>query len=294
MMRLFFPMELSEFLQENIKFPTLPEDYWKNVDLDEEIYFNAQLSKYPLEKQQNIKEKLEYIRNYTKKYPDFDGFNWGISNKPMLYYEVRDKKIANCNLSEEDYNNFDILQDSIKELGISPQATFEFIVFLWDVLQHWLLDGKVQFLKKKIKNVFKRIEEKPEDKIEIDLKVGKKHYYFKDENFIKSILANFLNSDLYAHNSWETIYPTKREVDYILIKTLLENLPINQKKEKKGNYSQAERNFSLCVLWLTGGINHKKNDDPYLYCTKENNVTFDKLMRDFKDLKLPPVLPSII
>jgi len=73
----------------------------------------------------------------------------------------------------------------------------------------------------------------------------------------------------------------------------LRNLPIKYKKRKKGTFTQAERNFGLSVLWLTGELNHLKNDDPTDYCTKDNNATFDKLMRDYKDMKLPAICPLV-
>lgn len=74
-----------------------------------------------------------------------------------------------------------------------------------------------------------------------------------------------------------------RELDYYLVKTLLDYLPIKTER-RRGRYSQAERNFSLSVLNLCGRL---LGIDPELVCSQFNNATFDKLMRDFRQREIP-------
>lgn len=132
------------------------------------------------------------------------------------------------------------------------------------------------------------IEKQPDVHLKLDVSVGRKHIKFENDRFIKSLFAVILNSNVEGLNSVETIKPDKLEIDYILIKTLLDNLPIKYTKEKKGKYTKAERIFSLSVLWLTGEIAHGKNDSP-LDTETFNNGTFDLLMRRYKDMPLPAV-----
>ncbi len=286
-------MELSEFLNTRKQFPPLPENYIEHARWEEDFMFNAWVKKYPESEHQNIKEQLKYISEYSLKYPDFDGEEWHPSHSALTHYQYRDDKLKNSGLSEKEFYDFDILQEAIKNLGLSAKPTFEFIVYIWHELRRWLYYGNIERIEDKVNRLVSRIDERPDDSMELDIKVGGKHFKFSNKKFIKSVIALFLNSKSDSGDYVETIYPTKREIDYILICTLLRNLPIKHKKQKKGTFSQAERNFGLSVLWLTGELNHRKGDDPTDFCTKENNVTFDKLMRDFKDMPLPAIDPFI-
>ena len=256
-------MEISDFLRKREPLPTLPGDYKENAEWEEERLFNAWIKKYPAEKCTDIKERLQYIRKYALLYPDFDGEEWFPSQAAINYYEIRQERLEYCKLSEADFYSLKEIQESIKELGIQPKPTFEFIVYLWDILKRWWEHGDVELVTERIKRLF-------------------------NDRFIKSLFAVFLNSNVEGLNSVETVKPDKLEIDYILIKTLLDNLPIKYTKEKKGKYTKAERIFSLSVLWLTGEIAHGKNDCP-LDTETFNNGTFDLLMRRYKDMPLPAV-----
>lgn len=286
-------MELSEFLNTRYKFPELPADFLDNARWEEDAMFNAWIKMYPESVHADIEERLKYIREYTLRFPDFDGEEWFPSQTALNYSEHRADRLKNSGLSEEEFYDFDILQDAIADLGLSPKATFDFIVYLWNELTKWLYQGNIERMEDRVNRLVARIDERPNDSMELDIKIGSKHFKFSNDTFIKSVISSFLNSNLDSGNLVETVYPTKREIDYILICTLLRNLPIKHKKQKKGTFSQAERNLGLSVLWLTGELNHRKGDDPTDFCTKENNVTFDKLMRDFKDMPLPAVVPLL-
>ena len=281
-------MEISDFLRKREPLPTLPDNYKENVEWEEERLFNAWIKKYPAERCTDIKERLQYIRKYALLYPDFDGEEWFPSQAAINYYEIRQERLEYCKLSETDFYSLKEIQESIKELGIQPKPTFEFIVYLWDILKRWWEHGDVELVAERIKRLFGLIEKQPDGRLKLDVSVGRKHIKFENDRFIKSLFAVILNSDVEGLNSVETIKPDKLEIDYILIKTLLDNLPIKYTKEKKGKYTKAERIFSLSVLWLTGEIAHGKNDCP-LDTETFNNGTFDLLMRRYKDMPLPAV-----
>lgn len=281
-------MELSDFLTTRSIFPSIPKDYEENAKLEEERLFSAWLKKYPTKEHSDIEERLQYIRKYALLYPDFDGEEWFPTQAAIKYYECRQERLEYCKLSEADFYSLKEIQESIKELGIQAKPTFEFIVYLWDILKKWLEHGDVESVEKRIKRLFSLIERRPDEHLKIDVSVGRKHIKFENGRFIKSLFAIFLNSNFDGLNCVENIKPNKLEIDYILIKTLLDNLPIKYKKEKKGKYTKAERIFSLSVLWLPGEIAHGKNDSP-LDTETFNNGTFDLLMRRYKDMSLPAV-----
>lgn len=284
-------MEISEFIKTRKPFPIITSEEKESLEWEESQFFNAWIKKYPESKHDEIIERLKYIRSYALLYPDFDGEQWCPSQDAISYYDNREQRIKDCGLSEDEFNEFEILQESISDLGLSPKATFDFIVFIWHELSKWLYRGTIERMEDRINRLVERIDERPNDSMELDIKIGSKHFKFANQQFIKSIISSFINSRLESGNQVEAIYPTKREIDYILVRTILQFLPIKHKKQKKGTFTQAERNLGLCVLWLTGELNHKKGDDPTDYCTKDNNATFDKLMRDYKDMPLPIISP---
>ena len=281
-------MEISDFLRKRKPIPPLPTEYEENAEWEEERLFNAWIKKYPAEEHADIKERLQYIRKYVLSYPDFDGEEWFPSQAAINYYELRQERLEYCKLSEAVFYSLQEMQKSIKELGLQPKPTFEFIVYLWNILKRWWEQGDVELVAERIKRLFSLIEKQPDEHLKLDISVGRKHIKFENDRFIKSLFAVILNSDVEGLNSVETVKPDKLEIDYILIKTLLDNLPIKYTKEKKGKYIKAERIFSLSVLWLTGEIAHGKNDSP-LDTETFNNGTFDLLMRRYKDMPLPAV-----
>ena len=284
-------MEISEFIKTRKQFPTLPPDYTESAEWEESQFFNAWIKKYPESKHKEIIERLKYIRSYALLFPEYDGEQWVPSQDAINHYDNRGRRIDESGLSQKEFYEFDILQDAITELGLSPIATFEFIAFIWRELSKWLYRGTIERMEDRVNRLTNRIDEHPNDKMELDIKVGSKHFKFANQQFIKSQIASFINSNPESGNQVEIIYPAKREIDYILVRTILQYLPISHKKQKKGAFTQAERNLGLCVLWLTGELNHKKGDDPTDFCTKDNNATFDKLMRDYQDMPLPIISP---
>ena len=122
----------------------------------------------------------------------------------------------------------------------------------------------------------------------MDVVVDGRHFKFNNSSFIKALINSVKTDELiglsFKNNFDEGPYREKvRALDYYIIKTLLDYLPIKTER-KRGNFSQAERNFSLCVLNFCGRL---QGDYPDIICSQFNNATFDKLMRDFKDTEIP-------
>ncbi len=280
---------IEAYLQHMPNIPELPEPN-EYIKRNEELMFKEILTVYPESEHEEIRERLEYLRQYILNYPDYDGEDYFISEEAFNHYKWREDKMEHTGLSEEEFDKFEIMQNAISDLGLSSKPTFEFILYLWDKLKD-KRDKKDNntTANEVFKNLVNRIKDHPQDTITLDFHIGKKHFSFNNQDFIKAFILHYEKSGIVAGGLTETDIQNVREIDYILLRTLLTCLPIKHKKEKKGTYCQAERNFCLCVLWLIGSINHKKSDDPYKSCTHENNATFDKLLRDFKGYTVPAV-----
>ena len=74
----------------------------------------------------------------------------------------------------------------------------------------------------------------------------------------------------------------ERTIQYSLVKTLLDYLPIKVKKPGGCKICTSKRDLALCILYLCKLL----MGDPAYVCTKDNNITFDSLMRAFKDFNI--------
>lgn len=287
-------MDLSDFLLQRKSHTSFEFNEINQAAIEEEeLLFEDSLKEYPKAEHATIRERLKYLRSYILHYPEYDGMDFYPSIEAFNHYKWREKKLNKVTFTEKEFFKFKEMQESINALGLSPEQTFEFILYLWHTLQDWIIKGIKESMDDRINRMKAKIDENPEIKIAVDVKVGKNHFKFNNQDFLRAVIENYLNSDLMAGEAVETIYPKKREIDYLLLRTLLTYLPIKHKKQKKGTFSQAERTFGLCVLWLVGSINHKKKDNPLFYCSHLGNATFDKLMRDYSHLDLIPILPSL-
>lgn len=287
-------MELSDFLLQKKSRLILHQ---KGIDQplidEEEQLFYEFFKHYPESKLEDVREKLKYLRPYILNFPDYDGMGFFVSEDAFMHYFYREQKMAETSLSEKEFYKFKEMQEAILKLGLDPKPTFEFILYLWHILRNWLYNGINERLDERINRMWNKMQSDPELDVSVDFKVGKNHFKFDNQEFLRAIISNYRNSDIIAGDLVEKIYPKKREVDYLLLRTLLTYLPTKHKMPKKGTFSQAERTFGLCVLWLIGSINHKKRDNPLFHCSHLGNATFDKLMRDYAHLAPIPILQSI-
>ena len=122
-----------------------------------------------------------------------------------------------------------------------------------------------------------------EEKITMTITVGKDKFEFTNSYFLKEYLSlqheddsDYMNIVQFGEKG-----ATPRGIQYLFIKNLLTYLPYTIKKDKGIKYTQLERDFSLCALHLCGFLRTDNEEEVEIICTKDNNATFDKLMRDF-------------
>lgn len=237
--------------------------------------FTLFLKNYPEEEHASIEEKLAYIRDYNLHFAYCDDFGPFLHLDHEYYYKNREKILHDIGFSEKKFYAFELLQEQIRILKLNPISTFDFITYLYF---HTLKDRnkKSTTYAEKISEILNLIDSKD---AEMTIKVGRKKFSFENKLFIKSMLMHYKEVNLQAlYMAKSQKKEQKRETEYRIIKTLLDYLPIDR-TNKRGNYTQAERNFSLCVLYFYGSL----LGDEYEVCLN-NNATFDKLMRDFKNV----------
>lgn len=256
-------------------------------DLDNQMveeFYNAIEDAFT-EESEKVKIRLKYLIPYIIQNIDWAEYGIPLEAWQLRYYYQRDRFLKVTKLSYQDFLNHELLQQSIKELELNPDAVFEFILFL---SYYYGLRADLKFSSYEQLSKLKQALQEEYSEASMEVVVNGKHYKFSNSYFIKSLFSNIdsdkFNYGIFSNNFEEGSSREKiRALDYYLIKTLLDFLPIKSER-KKGKYSQAERNFSLCVLNFLGRL---QGDEPEIICSQFNNATFDKLMRDFKDIDIP-------
>lgn len=262
--------------------PTVSQD---NYDFPNEIpfeeendLFNAFLKELPQHEQSAAVLRLEYIREYIRRNPEFCLDSIALNESYFHYYRNRDKILVTTALSEDKFHAHQILQEQIEKLKLKPQPTFEFIVYLCFYLEAWS-HSRTERCGSRTERILECINAHPKDDTSMTVKVGRRNFTFNNRLFIAALLSIGIESNSMANNllEWDNKV-AKRATDYRLIKTLLDYLPIHA-AGKRGIYTQAERNFALSVLHFCGRLWGNEKE----VCL-HNNATFDKLMRDFSTM----------
>lgn len=258
----------------------------KDLKAMENGAFTLFLEDYPEEEHASIKEKLAYIRDYNLHFAYCNNDGPFLYRDHEFYYKRREQIIKAIGFNEERFYAFELLQDQIKKLKLNPQSTFDFIAYLYFYTlrnrdKRSITYGEI------ISMILDLINDKKN--AEMTIKVGGKRFNFPDNLFVKSMLTHYKEANPQAlYMTYPEKKSQKRETDYRIIKTLLDYLPIDR-TNKRGRYTQTERNFSMCVLYLFGSL----LGDEYEVCM-ENNATFNKLMRDFNSIRNPHIGNSLI
>lgn len=232
-----------------------------------------------------VKRRFRYLIPYVLQAIDWNAYGIPLEAWQLRYYYQRDRFLQKTGLSYEDFLNNEYLMEAVGQLQLDPEPTFEFILFLkyYFDLRAELRYSSVEMLQK-LKDALKPGSER----ISMDVVVDGRHFKFANSHFIKRLFESVdettlgdgaFNNDFNEGGSRDKI----RALDYYLVKTLLDYLPMKVER-RRGQYSQAERNFVLSVLNFTGRL---IGDDREFICGFYNNATFDKLMRDFKEQPIP-------
>lgn len=235
-----------------------------------------------------VKKRIRYVIAYILQAIDWDAYGIPLEAWQLKYYYRRERFLSKTGLNYEAFINHKFLQKAIEELKIDPEPTFEFILFLkyYLDLRSGLRFSSVEQLEK-LKEALKNNP----DKINMEVVVDGKHFKFTNSNFI-SLIFDSIDSDKFIQGAFKNDFNEGssrekiRALDYYLVKTLLDYLPIKIEK-RRGQYTQSERNFALSLLNYIGRL---VGEEQEFLCGFDNNATFDKLMRDFKNQPIPFVM----
>ena len=232
-----------------------------------------------------VKRRFNYIIPYVLQSIDWDAYGIPLEAWQLRFYYQRERFLQKTGLKYDDFLNHTYLQGAISQLQLEPEPTFEFILFLkyYFDLRSELKYSSIEMLQKLKESLITE-----SDRVSMDVMIDGRHFKFANSLFIKKLFDSIdvaaLSQGAFTNEFNEGAHREKiRALDYYLVKTLLDYLPIKVVK-RRGQYTQAERNFALSVLNYIGRLS---GEEPEFLCGFDNNATFDKLMRDFRDKPIP-------
>lgn len=234
---------------------------------------------------ETVKRRFRYIIPYILQAIDWDAYATPLGAWQLRYYYQRDRFLQKTRLSYDAFLNHEYLMNAVEQLSLDPEPTFEFILFL---KYYFDLRAELRFSPVEQLNRLKEALNTAHERISMDVTVGGRHFKFTTPLFIRQLFEsvdmtrldrNAFHDDFNEGSARDKV----RALDYYLVKTLLDYLPVRVEK-RRGQYTQAERNFALSVLNFTG---RTAGNTPEELCGADNNATFDKLVRDFRDKRIP-------
>lgn len=236
----------------------------------------------------DVVRRVRYLIPYIIQSIDWNEYGTPLEAWQLQYYYRRDRFVEKTHLDYESFLNHEPLQRAINSLGLEAEPTFEFILFLkyYYGMRAELRYSAIEQLEM-AQQALAELEET--GKATLDINVSGKHFRFGNTEFVKAAIALIdkenLKSGAFANEFVEGASRDKlRAIDYYMVRTLLDFLPIKNRSSRRGKFSQAERDFGLSVLSLCGRL---PDIDREGVCSRENNATFDKLIRDFSSVRIP-------
>ncbi len=233
-------------------------------------------------------KRIYYLIPYILQAIDWDAYGIPLEEWQLQYYYHRDRFLEKTKVSYDEFKAHGPLQKAITDLGLEAEPTFEFLLFLkyYFGMRSELHYSALELFEKAVEAIEIL---PPGGTVSMDLNIGGKHYKFSNSDFVKELLVGCdrdrLRASEFVNDFTQGGMRDKiRAIDYFIIKTLLDYLPISVSSCKTSGYTQNERNFGLSVLSFLGRLPDVDREGE---CSRENNATFDKLMRDFRETPIP-------
>ena len=249
--------------------------------------FNRQVGLAFTDEADEARRRVYYLVHYILHNIDWVEYDTPLEAWQLRYYYQRERFIEKTGLSYERFMEHEPMQRAIVQLGLEPEPVFEFILFL---KYYYGLRSDLRFsCVEQFELLTRRLEEAGDESVTMDVSIGGKHFKMDNSDFIRRMFRavdrGMLSDDAFESDFTQGAARDKiRALDYYLVKTLLDYLPIDRGQRRGGRFSQAERNFGLSVLSVCGRLPDLDREGE---CGPENNATFDKLMRDFAGKTIP-------
>ena len=157
-------MEDNQNIEEQNILPKMDRELLAEMEQSMEDDFKRE---YQQEDVTSILDSIEYIRIYCRNFPLFNGDDYQPLQAPFAYYRSRSTYLKEVPFTEDEFYNFTLIQEAINKLGLLPQPTFEFIVFLYHIIKVWS-ESQITTGIDKVNSILSLLEEQPNTKLKIE------------------------------------------------------------------------------------------------------------------------------
>lgn len=272
----------NNIIRRDVSPVTVDELPQENLD-----YFNRQIELAFTDEAETAERRVRYLVPYILQNIDWEEYATPLEAWQLRYYYQRERFISKTGLDYDRFMEHEPMQRALTALGLEAEPVFEFILFL---KYYYSLRSDLKFsCSEQFDLMVKELEQSDSASVKMDVAIGGKHFKIDNSKFLRMLFLSVDHSRLTGGafvNDFNqgTSRDKIRALDYYMVKTLLDYLPIDKSLRRGGRFSQAERNFALSVLSLCGRL---PDIDWEGECGPENNATFDKLMRDFAGRPIP-------
>lgn len=256
--------------------------------------FNRQVGLAFTEDAETVRRRMRYLAPYILQNIDWKEYANPLEAWQLKYYYQRERFLDKTGLSWDRFIDHKPMQKAMEKLGLKPEPVFEFMLFL---SYYYRLRSDLRYsCVEQLDFLLKELDSDRSMSVLMDVNVDGKHFKISNAEFLRKMFHTIdrsqLNAGSFVHDFTQGAARDKiRAIDYYIVKTLLDYLPTDKTLRRGGRYSQAERNFGLSVLSLCGRL---PDIDREGECSHENNATFDKLMRDFRDTPIPFAMENFL
>lgn len=249
--------------------------------------FNRQIEMAFTDEAETAIQRLHYLVPYIIQNIDWEEYETPLEAWQLRYYYQRERFLEKTGLDWNKFMAHEPMQRALETLGLEPEPVFEFILFL---KYYYGLRSDLRYsCTEQFGRLMSELERNYSAGVTMDVNIGGKHYRINNAGFLRrmfqSVDMECLSGGAFANDFDQGSVRDKiRALDYYMVKTLLDYLPIDKSLRRGGRFSQTERNFGLSVLSVCGRL---PDIDREGVCSQENNATFDKLMRDFAGATIP-------
>lgn len=256
--------------------------------------FNRQVDVAFTDETETVRRRMRYLAPYILQNIDWQEYANPLEAWQLRYYYQRERFLDKTGLSWDRFIDHKPMQKAMEKLGLKPEPVFEFMLFL---SYYYRLRSDLRYsCVEQLDFLLKELDSDRSTSVLMDVNVDGKHFKISNAEFLRKMFHTIdrsqLNTGSFVHDFTQGATRDKiRAIDYYIVKTLLDYLPTDKTLRRGGRYSQAERNFGLSVLSLCGRL---PDIDRQGECSHENNATFDKLMRDFRDTPIPFAMENFL
>lgn len=193
--------------------------------------------------------RIKYLMPYILQSIDWNEYGSDLEPWQIHYYYKRERFIEKTGLSFESFIDHQPLINSIENLGLELEPTFEFILFLkyYFGMRSELRHSSSEQLSRAILALN---DLSPDAKAILDIMVGGKHFKITNTQFVKQAICMIdcrkLTDYSFLNEFNEGSMRDKiRAIDYYIVKTLLDYLPIDRDPNQK-NFTRRMNAISVC------------------------------------------------